>query len=95
MPRYANWQSDPARAPTRSVGRRMFAGSSPALGTDANNSGSVGKWQNAVTSLIHNFVRIQYTLDCPFGVHGKRPLGLAGSSPVPSADSTDHHGRVL
>ena len=35
MPRYANWQSDLVRAPTRSVGRQVIAGSIPALGTSA------------------------------------------------------------
>ena len=33
-PRYANRQSGPARAHTLRVGRRTFAGSSPALGTE-------------------------------------------------------------
>jgi hypothetical protein len=33
----------------------------------------------------HAPIRTRYTLDCPFGVHGKRPIGLAGSSPAPSA----------
>ncbi len=53
-PRYANWQSDPARAPTRSVGRRMIADSIPGtaqrviLGTDEKDS-SVGNWQTTLT----------------------------------------------
>jgi hypothetical protein len=36
VPRYANWKSDSARAPPLRGGRRVFAGSNPALGTERN-----------------------------------------------------------
>ena len=33
------------------------------------------------------------TFDCRNGVHGERPIGLAGSNPAPSAEK--HNGRTL
>ncbi len=49
MPRYANRQSGPARAHTLRVGRRTFAGSSPAVGTaEKQIDGSVGNWQTTL-----------------------------------------------